>query len=243
MGSKKEEGESAAGGTRSLRDLGLESFEMVKIHRSQLKEAEYNPRLLGEAEKRKLRQGIKRHGMVAPITWNARTGRIVGGHQRIAQLDALAGTPDYELTVARIDVDESREKEINLLLNNSAAQGDWDLEALSKLVKDPTLDLVGMGFDHADLYRLFGDTPIEERNEQLDELAQKVREARDRYNAIEEKNKSKNATEFYCLLIFRSSEQLNRFFEVAKLPDNRYQSGEEIASRLGVLDKLSEGAS
>jgi hypothetical protein len=226
--------------TKNLRELGLETFELATIHRSQLKDAEYNPRILREAEKRKLRAGLKRHGMVSPITWNVRTGKIVGGHQRIAQLDALAGTPDYELTVAKIDVDEAREKEINLLLNNSAAQGDWDLDALAKLVKDPELDLSGMGFDHADLFRLFGDTPIEARNEQLDELAQKVREARDRYNAIEQKNQNRNETEFYCVVIFRSSEQLSKFFELAKLPDNRYQSGEEIASRLGILEKLSE---
>jgi hypothetical protein len=228
------------GQPKDLRALGLETFETVRIHRRRLQNADYNPRILGEAEKRKLRAGLKRHGNVAPVTWNVRTGNIVGGHQRIAQIDALAGTDDYEITVAQIDVEPAREKELNILLNNANAQGDWDLEALGALVRDPSLDLSGTGFDHADLYRIFGDTPIEARNEQLNELASRVREARDRYNEIERKNGERNETEFYAVVIFRDSAQLSRFLQAAKLPDNRYQSGEEVARLCGLLEKITE---
>jgi hypothetical protein len=80
------------------------------MNRSQLKAAPYNPRILSEAAKRKLRTGLKKHGLVAPLTFNKRTGNMVGGHQRLDQLDALAGTANYELDVAVIDVDEVREK-------------------------------------------------------------------------------------------------------------------------------------
>jgi ParB-like chromosome segregation protein Spo0J len=114
----------------------LQSFVMERMRRSQLKAAAYNPRIIGEAEKRKLRAGLKRHGLVAPITFNRRTGNVVGGHQRLAALDGLEDSPDYELDVAVIDVSEAEEKEINILLNNASAMGDWDLGELSGLLKD-----------------------------------------------------------------------------------------------------------
>lgn len=224
---------------KSLAELGLESYQMVTLHRSDLKDAEYNPRVINDVERRKLKAGLKRHGLVAPITFNIRTGKICGGHQRIHQLDSLAGTHDYTLQVAQIDVDENREKEINILLNNQNAAGDWDLEALGALVKDPLLDLTGTGFDHADLFRLFGDTPILARDEDLDELAQKVRDARDKYDKIEKNNKGGDDSEFYCVLVFRDAAQLSKFIAAAKLPDNRYQSGEDIATLCGLLEKIA----
>ncbi len=225
---------------KQLKELGLESWEPIKVHRSQLLNAPYNPRTITEAGKRKLKADLKRHGHVAGITWNKRTGNICGGHQRMAVTDTLAGTDDYELTVCAIDVDVGREKEINLALNNAEAGGDWDLDKLSTMLKDTSVKLEGTGFDHADLFRLFGDTPILERNENLDLLAQKVRDARDRYNAIESKNQDKGSDEFYCVVVFRSPEQLTRFLAAAGLDDDRYQSGEEIARLCGLLDRIGE---
>jgi hypothetical protein len=227
---------------KDLKVMGLENFEMRKVHRRDLKGAPYNPRILDDNAKRKLRAGLERHGMVSPITWNERTGNIVGGHQRLSQLDSLAGSDDYEITVARIDVDDGREKEINILLNNTHAMGDWDMEALNNLVKDPAIVLAGTGFDHSDLFQLFGDSPLIERNEKLDELADKVREARDRYNAIEDNNTATNAVDFYMVVVFRDTGQRDRFLKAVKMPDNRYQSGEQLATMLGVFEQLSEGA-
>lgn len=217
----------------TLRELGLESYEIVQVSRSQLVDAPYNPRILGEAEKRKLRAGLKKHGMVAPITWNARTGHIVGGHQRISQLDALSGTSDYELTVAKIDVDEAREKELNILLNNPNAQGDWDLDKLNELLQMPSLQLDGAGFDHADVYRLFGESALADRGDALDELAEKVREFRDRYQALFARSAKRQSTDFYLVVVFRDAQQLNDFLKSHGLPDNRYQSGEELMRLLG----------
>jgi hypothetical protein len=47
--------------------------------------------VINDNEKRKLRAGIAKHKMVMPPVWNKRTGNLVGGHQRMASLDALAG--------------------------------------------------------------------------------------------------------------------------------------------------------
>lgn len=225
---------------KDLAAIGLESWVPVKLHRSKLKGAPYNPRVIGEAQRRKLRAGLKRHGLVEPIVWNERTGNIVGGHQRISQIDTLAGTSNYELTVARIDVDENREKELNLLLNNDNAQGDFNMELLAELVKTPDIVLDGTGFDHADLFRLFGDTPILARNDNLDALAEKVRAAQQRYDQVKKDNKKTNSTEFYIVVVFRDAEECSRFLALNELEDHRYQSGETLAAKLGILERMKE---
>ena len=221
--------------TTSLRDLGLESYDVVEVHRSELKGADYNPRILGDAEKRHLKDGLKRHGIVAPITWNRTTGNLVGGHQRLSVLDALAGTKDYTLRVAAIEVVIGREKELNVLLNNPSAMGDWDIDKLGDILRDFEVDLVGTGFDHADVFQIFGDTPMQERDaEQADELAQKIRDTRELYSSIQEKSRKRDSPDFYFLAIFRNAEDRNAFLERAHLPENKFQSGEALAVLCGI---------
>jgi len=205
----------------------LERFEMVKVHRRELKNAEYNPRVLSDSARAKLKAGILKHGLVAPQTWNARTGNIVGGHQRTDVLDAAYGTDDYELTVARIDVDETREKELNLLLNNSYAQGDTDLSKLEKLFREtPGIEIAATGFDSADLFRLFGASPFENRaDDALSEVARKVREAREKQAAVRGAVKEREGTHYYLVVIFEDEADRLDFTNACQLPDNRYQDG------------------
>lgn len=222
---------------KTLQDMGLETFDVVEIHRSEIQKAPYNPRVLNDAERRHLKAGLARHGLVAPVTWNARTGNLVGGHQRVGQLDALAGTSDYRLRVAKIDVDEGREKELNILLNNPNAMGDWDLGALEAMLRDDSIELEGAGFDSADVFRLFGSSPLEERAsvEELNALAQKVRDARDRYDAIRQSNGGKRDREdFYLVVCFKDTDDLTDFLAAAGLPDNRYQSGADMRRLTGL---------
>jgi hypothetical protein len=214
---------------KKLSELKLENFTIVEINRQALKNAEYNPRVISDAEKRKLKLGLQRHGLVAPIVYNKRTGNICGGHQRVSQLDLLAGTKNYTMQVAQIDVDLPKEKEINILLNNPQAQGAWDLPKLSELVMDKTLDLGGMGFDRSDLFRLLGeDYDTGQDAETLGELAKKVREASKLYSDIQANNQRKGGTEFYIVVVFEDEGSRTQFLLDAKLEDNRYQSGDDI---------------
>ncbi len=222
---------------KSLHDMGLETFDVVEIHRSEVQRAPYNPRLLNDAERRRLKAGLQRHGLVSPVTWNRRTGNLVGGHQRVSQLDALAGTDDYRLRVAAIDVDESREKELNILLNNPNAMGDWDLGALESLLRDDSIDLAGAGFDSADVFRLFGASPLEDRSsvEELNALADKVRAARDRYDEIKASSGGKRDREdFYLVVVFKDEADCTDFLAAAGWPDNRYQSGADLRRLAGL---------
>lgn len=128
----------------------------LKIHRRELKEAPYNPRSIDPYAARGLADNIQRTGGLIdfPI-WNKRTGNIVGGHQRLNQLDKINGTDDYEITVAVIDVDETTEKQINVSLNNQSISGHYDMDLLDSLVRDPDFDFQAAGFDTVSLESLY----------------------------------------------------------------------------------------
>lgn len=106
------------------------------VHRSELTGASYNPRSIDKVAARRLRESIRCHGLVGGIVWNRRTGNLVGGHQRIAQLDDLEGGNDYLIEVDAIDVDEVHEREINIALNNLQIQGKFDHDKLAELMLD-----------------------------------------------------------------------------------------------------------
>lgn len=205
----------------------LERWTPIKIHRSKLADAPYNPRKITEQQRKRLRKGIAKLGVLAPPTWNVRTGNIVGGHQRIKVLDLLAGTADYELTVAQVDLSETEEVEANLLLNNSMAQGDYDLEKLQAMVTKEGIDLDATGFEAADIYKLYGDTALENLEaEKVQELGQKTREYIQRYDQdFKPKTVDLNSRQFFTILVFRDQADRAQFHEALGLDDEQYQDG------------------
>lgn len=142
----------------------LERYEIMRIDRSQIKNAPYNPRTITESAAKKLRKSLKDFGALAPITWNRRTGNIVGGHQRIDAMDALLRSKEYELTVAAVDLEPAEEVKANIVLNNPAVQGEWDNEKLASIKMDfPEIDFASdLGFDKYDIDLLFAGTELEE---------------------------------------------------------------------------------
>ncbi len=110
-----------------------QKFDMVTISRAEIKNADYNPRMISNQAKARLKRGIEENGLVQPLVWNRRTGNLVGGHQRLSILDDLEPAGDFELTVAAIDVPEAQEKRINVLLNNDSTMGHWDERRLLDL--------------------------------------------------------------------------------------------------------------
>jgi len=136
-----------------MRANKLEAFTIEKVSRGDIQGADYNPRKITEAARKKLRAKLKQWGLLQPIIVNKRTMNIVGGHQRIGEMDAIIRKPGYELTVAMVDVDEKQEAAINVFLNNPSAQGEWDITALQGM-KDifPDIDFeLDMGFDLSDI--------------------------------------------------------------------------------------------
>lgn len=227
---------------KSLADAGLESFTVTTINRSDLKNADYNPRVMTDGERDKLKAALARHGLVAPITWNKRTGNIVGGHQRIGIMDSLMKSKSYQLQVAVIDVDDNRERELNVLLNNQSAAASWDMDGLRKLLEDPAITLEGVGFDQTDIIGMFGDGFFDQgRDQDLEKLAAKLGEVTEQYTGIQRKNQQKAATESYLVFVFPSGRHAQAFIDAVKLPDNRYQNGMVLLDKWGILVPEDEG--
>lgn len=142
----------AAGRKALLTDGG----EYVVMDRRKLKDAPYNPRSIDPIAERGLAESIKESGgLLDPPVWNKRTGHIVGGHQRLARLDAINGTDDYTLTVCVVDLDDAEEVATNIRLNNPHIQGTYDLERLSELLSRQDVDLESTGFDVTALETLY----------------------------------------------------------------------------------------
>lgn len=145
---------------KSIGPNKLEKYTMVTLKRDSIVGAEYNPRKISEEAKKKLRGLIQKHGMVQPPIVNKRTMRIVGGHQRIDIMDSLLRKKDYQLTVAMIDVDEKDEMKINVSLNNTSAQGSWDIDLLEQIkIENPEFDFQeDFAFNAVDLESMFFDS-------------------------------------------------------------------------------------
>jgi DNA modification methylase len=108
--------------------LGRVRLESRRI--GDLVPAGYNPRTISPDALAGLGESIGRFGLVQPIIVNARTGRVVGGHQRLKILEAK-GVEATDVVV--IDVEEAEEKALNLALNSPRISGEWTADALGLL--------------------------------------------------------------------------------------------------------------
>ena len=138
----------------------FQAFAVKRIHRSRIANAPYNPRTIDSDARERLQRNLKSVGLVAPSTWNERTGNLVGGHQRQAALDALEGTEDYWLDVAAVDLDPVVEREQNVFLNNRHAQGDWDMALLAEMMTADDIDVTAAGFSPIELQVLLEDEGV-----------------------------------------------------------------------------------
>ncbi len=211
----------------------FEKYEIITINRKEIKNAPYNPRKITDKAKKKLRENLEKVGLLAPIVWNKRTGNIVSGHQRVAALDTLLHTKDYMLKVAMVDIDEKTEKEQCIFMNNPEAQGYFDLEKLEELIKVDQIDFELAGFDIADIYQTFGDSPLLERPEKLKELSEQLRKSREIFRSVEKKLLEKDDDDdYYLVVVFKNYEDRKKFLDALNLPDNRFQNGMELQKLL-----------
>ena len=133
-------------------------MNIEKVPVSQLQPAKYNPRKdlkPGDPEFEKLRRSVEEFGYVEPIIWNRRTGVVVGGHQRLKVLQHLGYT---EVDCVVLDLDEQKEKALNVALNKIS--GAWDVPLLTALLRDldeSGFDATLTGFDISEMSDLFDD--------------------------------------------------------------------------------------
>jgi hypothetical protein len=123
-----------------------------KIEELEAAAADYNPRHMNDREREALVRSIKTYGALVPPVLNTRTGRLVGGHQRVRAAKELGIT---ELETVEIDIDETQEKLLNIALNKIG--GKFVPEEVLSMIDDITAageDPTESGFDRLDLYDL-----------------------------------------------------------------------------------------
>ena len=131
-------------------------MEFVRKKIDELVPADYNPRKdLQEAEKeyQDIKRGIQAYGLVIPLIMNKRTGNLVNGHQRLKVLKALGWT---EVDVSVVDMDEKKEKALNLAL--SRIDGDFDNKALTNVmseIRTAGIDPITLGFTKSEIEKMF----------------------------------------------------------------------------------------
>ena len=134
-------------------------MQIEKLKTERLIPADYNPRKdlkPGDSEYEKLKRSIEQFGYVEPVIWNKTTGRVVGGHPRLKVLLDM-GITEVECVV--IEMDEEKEKALNIALNKIS--GDWDKDKLALLIADlqgADFDVSLTGFEPEELDALFKDS-------------------------------------------------------------------------------------
>ncbi len=120
----------------------------------ELKMAEYNPRRIAPENFERLRKSLREFGFADPAVVNKHVGRenvVIGGHMRIraAEQEGMTEVPCFF-----VDMDESREKLLNIALNAPALQGVWDEERLAEILvklNEDGADLTLTGFNEDEL--------------------------------------------------------------------------------------------
>jgi DNA modification methylase len=116
--------------------------------------AEYNPRKISKDAATALGKSMSRFGDIAGIVFNTRTGRLVSGHQRVAQLKALGaqlfrdgdavelrvGRDGKRFSVRTVDWDDATEKAANITANNPHIGGEFT-DSLQSLLDEVKLSI------------------------------------------------------------------------------------------------------
>jgi DNA modification methylase len=158
-------------------------MEIQIIPVQQINPAPYNPRKdlkPSDDEYQKLKRSIEEFGYVDPLIWNQQTGNLIGGHQRFKIL-LDQGLSEVECSV--VDLDEQREKALNIALNKIS--GDWDLLRLKDLLEELDVgdfDVELTGFDHDEIEDLMTQFFVEadpeeddfDVNEELDSIEEPI---------------------------------------------------------------------
>lgn len=199
-----------------------QAYDTITINRADIKNAPYNPRIMDKKAKERLRKNIAKHGLVSALTWNKRTGNLVGGHQRLEQLDSLEKTQDYELTVCVVDVDEREEAALNVQLNNPSMQGEWDFDKLAMMSEDFDLDLKDdLGFTDTDIDFMFdGDdrfSQLFDSQESEDERG-KLEAIKDARKKGVENMKERNEINWYTVIVFENEADRTAFMKEINIP-------------------------
>ena len=106
-----------------------------------LRQSEYNPRIITPEALQGLQQSIEKFGYIQPLIVNwpdvLEPPTIVGGHQRLKVLQAQ-GVKEAKCIV--VNFDPITEKAANVALNAETISGDWSLEGLETILAELSVE-------------------------------------------------------------------------------------------------------
>lgn len=241
-----------------------QKFPIKRVKRSQINPAPYNPRKQDSYAAKKLEESLRRWGLAETMVWNEATGTLVGGHQRLKQIDKQEGYPergDYYLDVSAGNLTLKEERELNVLLNNPSLQGQYDDEALADLIRDKDVgfDLSAAGFDSMDLQvtldvekhaDLFAEVKQNEETQKAlkaatSNAAPKIKTAEEKQAELEkikqskkdfrEKVKERDDHEFIAVVVFADRAEQTMFMEaIGHDAQARNVDGYKVLTALGL---------
>ncbi len=137
-------------------ELSEYPIKIVQKRLADLIHASYNPRKITNEAMHGLKKSLKKFGYMSAITWNKRTGHIVGGHRRLDAMIEESRGNNVTVDVQEVDVPLEEEKAMNVALNNPHIQGDFDTEKLPDLLEEikidmPEMEFEELKFDHLEL--------------------------------------------------------------------------------------------
>lgn len=262
----------------------VDKWPVVRVHRSQINPAAYNPRTIDKAAADGLQHMLKTHGLADKLTLNRRSskhgfeeesivtpsgetlwvGTLVGGHQRLKQIDAMEKDQDYALEVILVDVDLKQEMEMNGALNNPAIQGQTDADKLEELIKlgKDQFNYENAGYSAMDLQSIFDLSFVLPENEAMfsaekqseaaqstlagaEELTQEKLDERARKEAekiAKIKEKKKEAREKaqgqddsnFYAYVVFQNREQLELFQNATGTDTKYTDGQRLLSMMGL---------
>ena len=139
--------------------LTTANLQVQQVKISELKPSEYNPRKWSEDQLQKLRESLEKFGVVDPLIVNShpsRTNIVIGGNMRLKVLKDMKYT---EVPAVYLNLDEAKERDLNVRLNKTG--GEFDLDLLKDF--DESL-LEDIGFNSEELDDIFIDDDLEEKN-------------------------------------------------------------------------------
>lgn len=214
----------------------IKQNEPVKIKRSQIQMAGYNPRKITAEAKKKLRDNLQQMGLMGGIVWNERTGNLVSGHQRITILDQENGykkdkpETDYDVFVTKVNLDDKEEKTQNIFFNNQSAMGFFDEDKLQDMMKE--VDFSEMtGFSKQNQISMFEDVTLSD--EDYNEIALKATEQTEKIKKMHEQT-TKEIDANYVVLVFKNKGDKQSLIDNLglTLDDGRFCNGQTFLEQL-----------
>ncbi|WP_455920507.1 hypothetical protein [Priestia megaterium] len=144
--------------------MEIKQLNMQEMNLDSIDTAHYNPRKdlrPGDVAYDRLKASILTYGYIDPMIYNERTGRLVGGHQRLKILRDL-GIEKAQVSV--VDLDEPQEKALNVTLNK--VQGEFETTALAEVLQElekEQFNLDNLGFNQQEFDDLVYEMEMEQQ--------------------------------------------------------------------------------